>query len=119
MAITDYSANKYMDVKLGVLAGSNIWDFSGDQWEIALKECKKDPEVVNAMRESCKRILYTVVNSNAMNGIDSSTDVIEITPWWKITLVALDITFGVLMLASAAMFVFTILKNKKATDKNA
>lgn len=119
MAITDYSANRYMDVLLGVLAGSDIWDYSGDAWEKMLKANKTDSELVNAMRDSCKRIMYTVVNSCAMNGITAETDIVEITPWWKITLVALDVTFGVLMLASAAMFVLTILKNKKATDKTA
>ena len=38
---------------------------------------KDDPTVVNAMREAAKRILYTVANSNAMNGVSANMQVMN------------------------------------------
>ena len=65
------------------------------------------------MKEASKHILYTVANSNAMNGISANMQVIEIRPWWKNALVAADVVFGVLAAGSIFMLVKTIKKGKK------
>ena len=69
------------------------------------------------MREAAKRILYTVANSNAMNGVSANMQVIEIRPWWKNAIVAADVVFGVLAAVSILMLVKTIKKSKEPNIK--
>ena len=57
------------------------------------------------MREAAHRILYTVSQSNAMNGYDSDTRVILITPWWQKALLAFNVTFGILGCAGVAGYI--------------
>ena len=124
--LTDFSGNsafsaagiylKTYDVAWGVLAGTNSWDSSADQWtDDLLKLYADDPAIVSALRESAHRILYTVANSNAMNGISSSAKIETITPWWKTALMAADIAVGALTLLCIVMLVRSIMrkKNKK------
>ena len=115
-AVTDYSGNDFMNVALGLLAGQDIWDYSGTKWANQLNEYRNDANIVNAMRQASGRILYTVVNSNAMNGFTINTDVTGSLAWWQSALIAADVIFGVLAAAAAAMFVLTIIKNKKQPD---
>ena len=84
-AVSDYWQDGYMDLVGGILGGSALPD--GDKASTA----EKSPlykykegygKLANAMREETHRILYVVVNSNAMNGIDSSTIYRSITPLW-------------------------------------
>jgi beta-glucosidase len=97
-ALTDFSnSNNYMDVLNGVMAGSDAWDCNdAAKWTAKLMEYKDDPNVVSAMREATKHILYTVANSNAMNGTSANMQVVEVTPWWKTAILALEIVTGLL-----------------------
>ena len=78
-AVTDFSnSNSYMDVVQGVLAGGDAWDCNdATKWSDKLREYQSDATVVSAMRQATERILYTVANSNAMNGIVHGTEVGE------------------------------------------
>ena len=117
--LTDFSNNNdYMDVLNGLMAGGDGWDCNdGAKWTEKLVQHKDDPTVVNAMREAAKRILYTVANSNAMNGVSANMQVIEIRPWWKNAIVAADVVFGVLAAVSILMLVKTIKKSKEPNIK--
>lgn len=115
-AVTDYSGNDFMDVALGLLAGQDIWDYSGTKWTNKLNTLKNDANIVNAMRQASARILYTVANSNAMNGYTVDTDVTGTLAWWQSALIAADVIFGVLAVATATMLVLTIVKNKKQPE---
>lgn len=66
-----------------------------------------------AMRESMHRILYTVVHSNAMNGIAAGDKIYAITPEWIKTLDVLKITSGVLFGASIVLYGTSIFLNRK------
>ena len=112
--LTDFSNNNsYMDVLNGLMAGGDGWDCNdAAKWTEKLMQYKDDPTVVNAMREATKHILYTVANSNAMNGVSANMQVIEIRPWWKNAIVAADVIFGVLAAGSIFMLVKTIRKGK-------
>ena len=114
MAVTDYSGNDFMDVCLGLVAGQDIWDYSGTKWVDKLNTYKNDATIVNAMRQASARILYTVANSNAMNGYTVDTVVTGSLAWWQSALIAADVIFGVLALAAGALLVLTIFRNKKA-----
>ena len=119
MALTDYSNNNYMGVLQGLQNGSDIWDCSSTKWQDLLnKNYASDPAMQYYIRRAAKNILYTVVNSNAMNGIGVDTTIQEVIPWWKPTLIALDVTFGVLTLGSVAMLVLCIVRDKKNKAKS-
>ena len=122
-ALTDFSGNsmfaqygimmKSFDVAWGLLAGTDSWDSSAVQWTDDLNNLyKNDPDVCQAMREATHRILYTVANSNAMNGISSTQEIVAVTPWWETALYVLIGTTGILSVFSVVMAVREIKKNK-------
>lgn len=105
--LTDYSnSNSYMDVVQGVMAGGDGWDCNdASKWTEKLKGYSNDPAVCSAMREATKHILYTVVNSNAMNGVSPNLKVVEVMTWWQMLIIALDVVFGLLTALSVLMLV--------------
>lgn len=97
IAISDSGGGGYMDGVDAVIAGSDIFDSMGSTELIkGFNRFKSDPVVVNAMREATHRILYTQVNSSAMNGISESTHIVTHTPWWQIVLVTATVLMAVL-----------------------
>lgn len=122
-ALTDFSGNsmlsaagimlKSFDVAHGLLAGTDSWDSSASQWtDDLMKLYREDPAIVNAMRQATHRILYTVANSHAMNGISEETRIKTVIPWWKMALAALDVVIVLLAVGSITMLVRRILKRK-------
>ena len=57
-------------------------------------------EMAWAMRLAAKRVCYQTLWSNAMNGISSGTQVIQITPWWQTALYTVDAVLCVIFAAS-------------------
>ena len=115
-ALTDYAnSNAFMDVFQGLLAGGDGWDCnSATKWTDALRERSNDPAIATALHNAVKRILYTVANSNAMNGISADMHVVSVTPWWKIAIIVLDVVFGVLAAGSAFILVRDIRRKKES-----
>ncbi len=118
MSITDYSGSSaYMDLIDGMQAGSDIWD-SPDPTIHTTKaktsEYENDPNVVSAMRGAMHNILYTVVNSNAMNGLSENDKLEVITPWWKTALTALNVVIALAFAGSVIKLVLSIRKKKSA-----
>lgn len=75
--------------------------------------------LAQAMREACKRIVYAVSTTNAMNGITSDTHVVRLTPAWQKWIIAGDSVFGVLFVGSIAWVVVTqILDYRKKKQAN-
>ena len=64
------------------------------------------------MREATHRILYTVANSNAMNGISSTQEIVAVTPWWETALYVLIGATGILSVFSVVMTVREMKKMK-------
>lgn len=118
VVITDGSMNQYMNVVQGILAGGTHTDFYGNQWSDVLMKCGNDPHVVQAMKTATKHILYTVANSNAMNGISAETKVVSTLPWWKVALIVIDSVLAVLTVVSVVLWIVTKKKIKASADKN-
>lgn len=121
--LTDFSGNsafaayglmlRSFDVAHGLLAGTNGWDSSAEQWtDDLLNMYRDDPAIVQALRESSHRVLYTVANSHAMNGLSSSATIQTVTPWWKTALIALNAVLALALIGSVIMLVRSIMKNK-------
>lgn len=113
-AVSDYWQKSYMSLSAGILGGNDLPDGTTaagmDMGSIAAaSELNKYRSGYGAfawkMREAAHRILYTVSQSNAMNGYDSDTRVILITPWWQKALLAFNVTFGILGCAGVAGYI--------------
>ena len=112
MSITDFSGlSNYMDVADGLMGGSDIWDSPMPMIHTAIAGgYAADPYMVTEMREAMHNILYTVVNSNAMNGWNADTRIVPNTPWWQMAIYALIGCCGLLTVLSAVM----LFRAKKA-----
>ncbi|WP_208559517.1 glycoside hydrolase family 3 protein [Marinilactibacillus kalidii] len=72
----------YQDIVAGLDAGTNLWlNTDSELWHIDDEDLTAN--VVNNLRASTHSILYTIVNSNAMNGIAQDDEVVKITPLWR------------------------------------
>ena len=114
-ALTDFSnSNKYMDVIQGVMAGGDGWDCNdANVWTAKLKEHANDAEVATAMREATKHILYTVANSNAMNGISANMQVIEVRAWWQNAILGIQIGLAAITMLCGIKLFLCIKKGKQ------
>ncbi len=120
-AVTDMYDGTYMVKVHEVLAGNDIPDnYVGENISeftaYGPEGTNPNAIVANAMRESSKRVLYTVLHSRGMDGISSNSEVIMITPWWQMTL---NIATWSLVALTAIAFVILVLdiagiKGKKA-----
>lgn len=102
-AFGQYYMTHYKARAEGVVAGTDLWMNGGvtDGYNLGTPADGKlmwalyedNATVVRAMRESCHRLLYSRVNSAAMNGITSSSKVVYVTPWWIGTINTLRVVF--------------------------
>lgn len=137
-AISDYNSSRYyMSPIQGVLYGNDLadgetaWtsrngtDYDGNS---SLFQSYKEGygELAWSMRTAAKNILYTLVNSNTMNGITGDTSFYTVTPAWETALpvvkrVALTV-FVWCAAGFAAAFVYQsirdALKNKHDSANN-
>ena len=58
-------------------------------------------------------LLYTVVNSSAMNGIDENVVVKKVFPLWQYWLIAFDIAMAVIIIGGVILIVRRCRKNNK------
>ena len=114
MSITDFSGlSQYMDVADGLIGGSDIWDSPMPMIHtVAAGQMAGDPYMVSEMRDAMHRILYTVVNSNAMNGWNSETHIEPNTPWWQLAIYGLIGVSALLTILSVLMLVKNIKLKK-------
>lgn len=114
-AVSDFYHKEYMNLSSGIYNGNDLPDGQADS-----KELKNNAELyaglAKAMRESVHRILYIVVNSNAMNNMVKGTHIEQITPVWIILLNTITISFGVLSILSVAGLVFFLVFKRKAAN---
>lgn len=107
---TDAASGKYTNCGASradsVIAGTDLWLRSSLSESELWGDYRDNPKVVNALRQSCKNIIYTVGNSYAMNDIDSSTRIIALTPWYKYALNGVQAF--IVTLLSAAVFLTVI-----------
>ena len=103
MCITDFSgSSQYMDLVDGLIAGSDIWDSPMPKIHTTkAANYENDAYIVTQMRNAMHHILYTVVNSNAMNGWSSTDTLKTVTPWWQTAIYALIAVMAVLTILCA------------------
>jgi beta-glucosidase len=107
----------YQDRLQGIEAGNNLWLNSDENlWKIPAGE--RTPTVMNNIRKSAHTILYTIVNSNGMNGVAADSLVKNITPGWMILgYVALAI-FALLLVWWAVRITLRLKRRNSITLNN-
>ncbi len=113
--VTDYYTNYGASMNRGqtLLAGNDLPDGDVSPSLLDVYEYNHG-EVAQQMRLSAKRVLYTVVHSNAMNGISSDTQIVQLTPTWQVALITLDIVFGAAFAGISAWMVVDYFKKFNA-----
>lgn len=118
MCITDFSgSSQYMDLVDGLIAGSDIWDSPMPKIHTTkAADYENDAYIVAQMKDALHNILYTVVNSNAMNGWSSGDRLKTVTPWWQTAIYALIAVLAVLTALCAWRLVVAIKLKKSMVN---
>ena len=108
MVITDYGTASYMYSDQMIRAGGDLALFQDRQ--PSSEGRMVSPSHRYAIRQATKNILYTVVNSNAMNGMGEGIVYRYAMPYWKIVLFVAD---AVIIAGLATWGFFSIRKSYK------
>lgn len=110
-AVTDMALNaKWMDFRLGILAGQDIW--CGSKGSMGtLDGSEGDPAITSAVQKAAKNIVYSVTRSNAMNIGDAT--VVAVTPVWQIALRIAAGVFGTLTVLGTVLWVLKARKKRE------
>lgn len=69
--------------------------------------------MMTALKQAMKYQNYALANSNAMDGMTSSTRLVSVRTWYDNALVAVQVVFAALTVLAAAMYVLNDRKSKK------
>lgn len=112
--ITDFNLYSYMYADQGIAAGSDLMlTYSSMK---SFEDTKSATAVAN-MRQATKNILYTIANSNAMNGIVPGSIITYTKAPWQTGLLIFNTVFGVVWVLLAVLLVVKIGKTKKQPAK--
>ncbi len=98
--------------------GNCLTETAYEKSEIGLMKASKDMIAKDAafqemMKTNIKYFLFSLVNSNAMNGMSSNTEFVYVTTWWQNTITAVVIALAVLTVLCAAKYALVCIKAKK------
>lgn len=109
--ITDMAqsdAGFFMCYNDGIANGTNLFMKTGRA--DALDDWKGNAHFANMLRDSSKRIMYTIANYSANMVVG---DIVSVTPWWSVVLTSLTIGSAVLAAGALAMVVVSAFKTRQ------
>ena len=75
-----------------------------------------DGNLLSALRTAVKHQIYAETKTNLINGLDSNTTIVSVTPLWRTALTGLQIGLGVLTAASVALYGIALVKDGKKKE---
>ena len=72
-----------------------------------------DARLQNAVKDSCHNILYAFSQSSLMNRYNSTTHIEQTMTWWRMAYIAAIAAFGILLLASGALYVVSSKRKER------
>lgn len=75
-----------------------------------------DAYLQQQIHDAVKYTVYQELNSNFMNGFDSTTHLVTILVWWKIAFIIAMIVFGLLTAVTTGLYIRTIRKDKEGAN---
>ncbi len=107
--ITDYNGQMYMNVEDGVNNGNDL--MLANEMTLPTKFAStKNASTLRIMREACKNIFYTQVNSATVNKTSDATVITYGTAPWRAWVNYANIGLGVI---AAGLVLLTVLKSRK------
>lgn len=117
--LTDYVGTPvYQSALQAVINGDDMMLCTNSKGE-DISAYKDNAFVMTKVRNAVHRILYTVVNTAAMNGITKNSKVVSVMPAWRIWLIVLDVVLYVAIAVGVILvtlhFFFPKKKKEAAT----
>lgn len=72
-----------------------------------------DARLQNAVKDFCHNILYAFSQSSLMNRYNSTTHIEQTMTWWRMAYMAAIAAFGILLLASGALYVVSSKRKER------
>lgn len=119
MVISDYNlSNAYMHPDQMIRAGGDL-NLSQDYKpsSAATQDGMTDELQIKALRQATKNILYTVANSNAMNGMGEGVVWVATMAKWKVALICVNVGLVVLSAVWGFFAIRNGLKKMKDSDQ--
>lgn len=119
MVISDYNlSNAYMHPDQMIRAGGDL-NLSQDYKpsSAATRDGMTDELQIKALRQATKNILYTVANSNAMNGMGEGVVWVASMAKWKVALICVNVGLVVLSAVWGFFAIRNGLKKMKDSDQ--
>jgi beta-glucosidase len=111
MVITDFNLKKYMDTDQMIRAGGDL-NLSPSKGPSSITTTTD----IAMLRRAAKNILYTIGNSNAMNGMGEGIVWGYGLPYWEILLIVADSVFSAGAIAVSGIWFFFKYRNKQMRD---
>lgn len=111
LTITDNVLTTYVNGVDGLMAGGiSTYDAMMPYVTRQLPKYRKDPVIVNAMREACHHNLYAIANSAGMNGVGANTTIKTTKPTVLFILQILSCGFTFFFLLSLVLYIIKKVK---------
>ena len=118
--VTDYVGTPvYQNTAQAVIAGNDMMLSTNNATYDSIALYRDNPYVMTKVREACHNILYSGINSAAMNGIDQNSRVEKIMPLWQYWLITLDVVMAVVIVGGIVLTTYLCFFRKKKNDKAA
>ena len=112
--VSDYVGTPvYQNTAQAVIAGNDMMLATNTACYDSVALYEDNAYVMTKVREACHNILYTGINSAAMNGIDQNTRIERITPLWQYWLITLDVVMGIVFVGGIALTTYLCFFRKK------
>lgn len=115
IVVTDYATANggYMWIDMGLQNGGDLW-LNSDKTVYWIDDIENNATLVNSLRRASHNILYTVVNSAAMNGFSEKTEIRNVLPEWQIWMICADAAVLVVTVTGVLLIVRRCRKNRSS-----
>lgn len=114
MVICDFNLPVYMNNKQMAYAGGDLNLTTTHPWN---NPSATDAGDVSVLRRAAHNQLYTIVHSNAMNGIDKNTVLGIMMPTWQIVMIIIICVIGVALAVWGFFVIRSAVKKSKQEQK--
>ena len=111
MVITDYNVYAHMPADQMIRAGGDL-NLIQDKRPTTSSEALT-PTQISLMRQASKNILYTVANSNAMNGLGEDATIHYLLPRWTVTMIIVESSIAAAIVISGGLLIYFAKKKQK------
>ncbi len=100
----------------GMMNGTDMWCLMGTRYATSIITSireNNDGDLLDSLLLANKRYYYAFSRTIMVNGLASGSTVVQLTPWWQPTIIAIDCVVGAITLAAAAGYVICAIKEKE------